>query len=232
MITAGIKQESLIFTRIIQMSLQIPKLFWKKNKVQRRLRSATLHSLLWKRRYWTANMGTTTFASTSQRVNDFACREWEKLDVTLQLKSKPSSCTQNIHLPTYQGKVHARQIKHLQANQLELLRKAIARGDEIQTTTKYFISLPSEAAHSGHPTGNCAGFAQRIHPLLSGKICELVVAGITDTNEVQRSLRFYANNTLCKEMGYQTKQNDRVLYPTLTDIWNHVYSAMQKNIRT
>ena len=44
-------------------------------------------------------------------------------------------------------------------------------------------------------------------------------------NEVKRSLRFYVTNTLCKELGYQAKQSDRALYPTTTDIRNHVYSA-------
>ena len=119
----------------------------------------------------------------------------------------------------------ARQIKLLQENQLELLRKAIAEGDDICKVSKYFVSLPSEAAHSGHPTGSSGGYAQRIHPLLSDKISQLVAAGITDTNEVRRSLRFYVTNTLCKELGYQAKQSDRALYPTTTDIRNHVYSA-------
>ena len=47
-----------------------------------------------------------------------------------------------------------------------------------------FVSLPSEAAHSGHPTGSSGGYAQRIHPLLSDQISQLVAAGIT--NEVKR----------------------------------------------
>ena len=119
----------------------------------------------------------------------------------------------------------ARKIEQLRKNKLELLRQAIAKGDEIHTIAKYFVSLPLEAAHSGHPTGSSGGFAQRIHPLLSEKISELVAAGITETNEVRRSLRFYVTNTLCKELGYQTKQSDRALYPTTTDIRNHVYSA-------
>ena len=39
------------------------------------------------------------------------------------------------------------------------------------------------------------------------------------------ALRFYVTNTLCKELGYQAEQSDRALYPTTTDIQNHVYSA-------
>ena len=63
------------------------------------------------------------------------------------------------------------------------------------------------------------------NPLLSDQIFQLVAARITDTNEVKRSLRFYVTNTLCKELGYQAKQGNRALYPTTTDIRNHVYSA-------
>jgi len=98
----------------------------------------------------------------------------------------------------------ARQIKILQENQLELLRKAIAKGDDICTISKYFVCLPSEATHSGHPTASSGGFAQRIHPLLSEKISQLVVAGITDTNEVRRSLRCYV--TLSAK-SWATKQS-------------------------
>ena len=94
-----------------------------------------------------------------------------------------------------------------------------------EMTFAKFVFLPSEAAHSGHPTSSSGGYAQRIHPLLSDQISQLVAAGITDTNEVKRSLRFFVTNTLCKELGYQAKQSDHALYPTTTDIRNHVYSA-------
>ena len=119
----------------------------------------------------------------------------------------------------------ARQIKQLQERKLELLRQAIAQGDTPKVLPKHFVSLPGEDAHTGHPTGSSGGFAQRIHPLLAQRISELVAAGITDTSEVRRSLRFYVTNTLCQELGYQPKQCDRALYPTTIDIRNHVYSA-------
>ena len=119
----------------------------------------------------------------------------------------------------------ARQIKFLQESQLELLQKAIAKGDDICKISKYFVSLPSEAAHSGHPTGSSGGYAQRIHPLLSDQMSQLVAAGITDTNEAKRSLRFYVTLSVKSWAIYQARQSNRALYPTTTDIQNHVYSA-------
>ena len=86
----------------------------------------------------------------------------------------------------------------MQESKLDLLRQAIAQGDTPQVLPKHFVSLPSEDAYTGHPTGSSGGFAQRIHPLLVQRISEFVVAGITDTGVVRRSLRFYVTNTLCK----------------------------------
>ena len=94
-----------------------------------------------------------------------------------------------------------------------------------QSTSKALCFLTWRGCTHRHPTGSSGGFAQRIHPLLAQRNSELVAAGITDTSEVRRSLRFYITNTLCQELGYQPKQCDRALYPTTTDIHNHVYSA-------
>ena len=60
-------------------------------------------------------------------------------------------------------------------------------------TTKYFISLPTEEAHSGHPTGQAGVYAQKLHPAISQKIVELVEAGITDTNEMKHSLKHFVS---------------------------------------
>ena len=55
----------------------------------------------------------------------------------------------------------------------------------------FTVSLPSERARSKHPTGEAAGFAQKLHPLIISKISDLVDAGITTIMEIKRSLRLY-----------------------------------------
>lgn len=63
-----------------------------------------------------------------------------------------------------------RQNKQMQEHNLNLLRQAIAQGDTPKVNPKHFVLLPTEDAHTGHPTGSSRGFAQRIHLLLAQKI--------------------------------------------------------------
>ncbi|MCG8624818.1 MAG: hypothetical protein MJE68_22825, partial [Proteobacteria bacterium] len=77
--------------------------------------------------------------------------------------------------------------------------------------------MPSEEAHSGHPVGSNAMYSQRIHPLLITKITEMVLEGITNTTEVKRSLRFYANTVLSSQVGIKFSKQNRAFYPTSID---------------
>ena len=62
----------------------------------------------------------------------------------------------------------SRQAKQAQQTALDKLRKAIESDEKVNTETKFFVSLPSTDAHSGHPLGcDACGFAQRIHPLVT-----------------------------------------------------------------
>jgi len=85
------------------------------------------------------------------------------------------------------------------------------------------VSLPTEEVHHGHPTGEQAGFTQRVHPAIIAKIRELVAAGITDVLEVKRSLRLHVKETISKQLGATPKHTDRSLYPTDNDISNHIH---------
>jgi len=79
----------------------------------------------------------------------------------------------------------------LQEEQITSLKTELAKGQPVSTLTKYFISLPSEEADSGHPTGQTAVYGQKLHPLVAQKIAEMVAAGIVDTTEVKLSLKCY-----------------------------------------
>ena len=53
---------------------------------------------------------------------------------------------------------------------LALLWEAIASGESVKATRKYYISLPTEEAHHQmHQTGGMHGMAQRIHPKVAQK---------------------------------------------------------------
>ncbi len=61
------------------------------------------------------------------------------------------------------------------------LKIALSDGNCVTTRTLYFVSLPAEECHTGHPTGGgTAGLSKRIDEKVSAKITELVGEGITD----------------------------------------------------
>ena len=62
-----------------------------------------------------------------------------------------------------------RQLRDLKEEKLSQLRKEIAAG-RAAVEEYCFIVLPTENAHSGHPTGEISGYSQRVHPLVIAKI--------------------------------------------------------------
>ena len=88
-------------------------------------------------------------------------------------------------------------------------------------------SRPSEAAHSGHPAGQSskAVFSQKLYPKVTCKITEIVHSGITETAEVKRSLKYYVDSILSKELSQKPALYDRAFYPLNSDIRNHISMA-------
>lgn len=119
-----------------------------------------------------------------------------------------------------------RELKQKKQDVLEELKAALSgEPSGVKITYRYFISLPCESAHSDHPTGEPAGFAQKLHPLIISKISDMVYAGITSITEMKRSLRWYVQHDVTKQIGQMPKTTDRSLYPTDNDIRNHVHIA-------
>ena len=104
-------------------------------------------------------------------------------------------------------------------------RYNLANGKSVKVELKHFVSLPCEEAHSGHPTGHAAGYSQKLNPYVSQKISEMVSSGITDTAEVKRTLKYYVDNFLVKELGMKPHPYDRAFYLLNDDIRNHVHRA-------
>ena len=105
------------------------------------------------------------------------------------------------------------------------MKKCLAAGDKLATQTKYFILLPTNAAHGNyHPTSGTSGFSQRVHSKIIEKINALVGEGTTEVQEVKRALRHYVLH-LFPDPTDRPSESNRAYYPTSTDIKNHVYSA-------
>ena len=204
------------FILSIQKSQHIPKLFLKKTEGAKQITFSNTPFSVTEEKVLDCQYGHHYFRKHDSKGKRLCLQGTRKIGCHATIRIKTFILYPEYAIGDVTGK-SARQIKLLQESQLELLRKAIAKGDDICKISKYFVSLPSEAAHSGHPTGSSGGYAQRIHPLLSDQISQLVAAGITDTNEVKRSLRFYVTNTLCKELGYHAnKATVHCILPLLT----------------
>ena len=69
------------------------------------------------------------------------------------------------------------------------------------------LSIPKKCIHKWH------------------KNMQIISSGITETTEVKRSLKYYVDNFLCKEIGHKPHPHDRAFYPLKQDIANHINMA-------
>ena len=106
----------------------------------------------------------------------------------------------------------------------ELKQQLNRDASSVQTITAYFVTLPTEDAHHGHPTGGgVAGFSQRMNEKVATKISEIVADGITDIPQVRSLLRHYVMHDLCKDNP--PNPNNRAYFPLDNDLRNHIYMA-------
>ena len=106
----------------------------------------------------------------------------------------------------------------------ELKEQLERDASSVQITTAYFVTLPKEDAHHGHPTGEgVAGFSQRMNEKVATKISEIVADGIIDIPQVRSLLRHYVMHDLCKDNP--PNPNDRAYFPLDNDLRNHIYMA-------
>ena len=116
-----------------------------------------------------------------------------------------------------------RALRMLKEEKMMHLRMALSKKENVKSTKKYFVSLPTSEAHDKtHSTGAIAGAAQKIHPLISQKIESLVKEGTTDPRTVQRVLKEYIHESMKAHLPCET---DRSYYPTIADINNHIYKS-------
>ncbi len=89
-------------------------------------------------------------------------------------------------------------IRCLQEEKIKIIREEINANKPIKIETK---SLPNEEAHSGHPTYQDGIYAQKLNPKISQKIVDMVRAGITDTAEIKRALRYHVDHHFSLKQG-------------------------------
>lgn len=110
--------------------------------------------------------------------------------------------------------------KKMSALKLELAKNPTA----VTTKLMSYVSLPTEEAHTSHPTGGgVAGFSQRVNSQVAAQIGEIVADGITDKSQVRTLLHRYVMHELCSKAP--PDPNDRAYFPTDNDLKNHIYMA-------
>ena len=115
-------------------------------------------------------------------------------------------------------------LRCLRQEKIDDLKNKLATKAQVLTKVRYYVSLPNNEAHCDHPIGEPAIHTQKVHPLVAQKIMEMVMSGMTDCAEIRRSLRYYVNNFLIKEIG-RPHPYDRAFYPLKQDIANHISQA-------
>ena len=75
-------------------------------------------------------------------------------------------------------------LRCIKEEKMKKLQRVLHTQTQVTTTEKYFVSFPSNEAHSGHLIGQDALRGQKIHPQVAQNIMEIVSSGITDTAEV------------------------------------------------
>ena len=88
-------------------------------------------------------------------------------------------------------KVH--EVRELKKQRHTKIAQALRDEKPKKIEHRYFVFLPTNEAHQkSHPTGNASGMSQRVHPIISQKIEELVKEGITELPEVKRGVQLDA----------------------------------------
>ena len=102
-----------------------------------------------------------------------------------------------------------KELRKERESKMTQLKQDLAALKSVQRVNKYYVSLPIQEAHQSHPIGpGVARFAQKMHPKIADKICELVSEGTTAVPEI------------CPDV--LPSQSDRSYFPT-NNISNHVY---------
>ena len=70
------------------------------------------------------------------------------------------------------------------------------------------MSLPTQDAHTKHPTDEVSGYAQKVHPLIAQKVSEFVSEGMTQVHEVKRALRQYVHTQFSQQYQCQPLPSD------------------------
>ena len=202
-----------------------PKYTGSKQLVTQLLNLMEYHFVQSEHRNMIANMENSTTSNVNERPSICVYSQPTRWDARPTRLSKNTTYIMNIYKIT---KTEAKSLKVHEIRQLKKTRhteinKALVAATQLKFEKRFFISLPTKEAHEKvHPTGIVGGMAQRVHPMISKKIEDLVKEGITEVHEVKRSLHLFVKTDMRTN---PPSESNRSYYPTNTDIRNHIDAA-------
>ena len=118
------------------------------------------------------------------------------------------------------------QLRKLKSTKSQEILQALKNGSSVHKETRYYISLPTNAAHNGvvQHTGRAMGMSLRVDPQVTKFVEEIVRGGTTDVDTVQKLLK----SRVALELKHSLPDVlDRAFNPTKDDIRNHIHFAMR-----
>ena len=108
------------------------------------------------------------------------------------------------------------------------LKQGLQDGVQGKTTVRHYIRIPLASVHKSHPVGESAGMNQKIDKRIIDKIFELVSNGVTNIDEVKRSITDFVDKELFRgvPVDKRPRLSNRRYHPTRTDLRNHVSRAI------
>ena len=197
----------------------VPKLFWTKTEGDRTIQFNGIPFSVEKVTTLDCQYGEHYWKKKAKKTNKLKIQGTRKIGCPAKLKTFTYVLYPDYKISLSNTSQH--KLRKHREDLLDTARLAIRDG-MAKSCRKYFVSLPTTEAHSGHICGTSANFSQRVHPIIVQKISEFVAGGITETNEVQRSIEHYVKCNLFMEHRINPNPFDRAFHPLTTDIKNHV----------
>ena len=167
-------------------------------------------------------MASITFDLVKEQVNGYVQSQLENQDAKHRSLSRSTVFTQITRDST---NLKVSRLRNLKSTKNQEILQSLKNGSSVNTETRYYVSLPINAAHNGvRHTGRARGMSQRVDPLVSKFVEEIVRGGTTDVDTVQKLLK----SRISIELKHSLPDvMDRTFNPTKDDIRNHIHCAMR-----
>ena len=101
-------------------------------------------------------------------------------------------CMKYLQYKLSENKLQKLGLRTLREKKMQELKGDLAKQpSEVEISIMYFVSLPTTAAHHGHPV-----ISQCFNDKIASKIMDIVGGGITEVSQVRSLLRHYVRNEL------------------------------------